>query len=83
MKVQKKKAKKCTQSIAIAALLINVLLFPGVGTIVGGRTSQGLLQMILFLIGVGLSFFLIGIPIIVVVWIWGLISGIQLIKEAE
>ncbi|HII13769.1 MAG TPA: hypothetical protein HA360_01710, partial [Nanoarchaeota archaeon] len=72
-----------SQGLAIAALLINVLLIPGLGTIIAGRKSEGLFQLILLIIGIALSFFLIGIPIVILVWIWGLVTGIQLIKEAE
>ncbi|MSR85774.1 hypothetical protein EXS74_00080 [Candidatus Woesearchaeota archaeon] len=79
----KKTKKKVSQSMAIAALLLNVLLMPGLGTIIAGRTSEGLLQIILLVVGIALSFFLIGIPIVILVWIWGLVTGVQLIKEAE
>ncbi|HIH15271.1 MAG TPA: hypothetical protein HA294_01070 [Nanoarchaeota archaeon] len=58
-------------------------MIPGLGTIIAGRKSEGLFQLILLIIGIALSFFLIGIPIVILVWIWGLVTGIQLIKEAE
>ena len=83
MVTKKKTKKKVSQGLAIAALLINVLLIPGLGTIIAGRKSEGLFQLILLIIGIALSFFLIGIPIVILVWIWGLVTGIQLIKEAE
>lgn len=85
MKQKRKKItkKKMSQNMAIAALLVNVLLMPGLGTIISGRTSEGLLQLILLVLGLALSVFLIGIPIIMLVWVWGLVTGIQLIKEAQ
>jgi len=83
MVTKKKTKKRVSQGLAIAALLINVLLIPGLGTIIAGRKSEGLFQLILLIIGIALSFFLIGIPIVILVWIWGLVTGIQLIKEAE
>ena len=83
MVTKKKTKKKVSQGLASAALLINVLLIPGLGTIIAGRKSEGLFQLILLIIGIALSFFLIGIPIVILVWIWGLVTGIQLIKEAE
>ncbi len=82
-KTKKTTKKKVSQSMAIAALLLNVLLMPGLGTIIAGRTSEGLLQIILLVVGLALSFFLVGIPIVILVWIWGLVTGVQLIKEAE
>ncbi|MBS3146023.1 hypothetical protein J4414_04445 [Candidatus Woesearchaeota archaeon] len=77
------KHKRPTQGIAIAALLLNILVFPGLGTIIGGRTTEGIYQIVLFIAGIALSFILVGIPIVIGVWIWALVSGIQLIKEAE
>lgn len=83
IKKEKKTTKKVSQNLAIAGLLINVLLIPGLGTIIAGRSSEGLFQLILLVVGIALSFFLIGIPIVILVWIWGLVSGIQLIKESQ
>lgn len=82
-KTKKTTQKKLSQGVAIAALLINVLLMPGLGTIIAGRTSEGILQLILLVLGMALSLFLIGIPLLMLVWIWGLITGIQLIKESQ
>ena len=82
-KTKKTTKKKMSQNMAIAALLVNVLLMPGLGTIISGRTSEGLLQLILLVLGLALSVFLIGIPIVILVWVWGLVTGIQLIKEAQ
>jgi len=75
--------KKPSQGIALAALLLNILIMPGLGTLVGGRISTGITQLVLFIIGIPLSIIIIGIPLIIGVWIWGLVTGIQLIKEAE
>ena len=78
-----KKSKKISPSIAILALLLNILLIPGVGSLVGGRTTAGVWQLILFLVGIPLSFVIVGIPMIGIAWIWGLVTGIQIVKEAE
>ncbi len=78
------KKKKVSQGLAIAALLLNILILPGLGSIVGGRTNPGVTQLILFLIGIPLIFvFFIGIPLMIAMWIWGLITGIQIIKESQ
>jgi len=79
----KARSRKMSQGLAIVCLLLNILVFPGLGTVVGGRVSEGILQIILLIIGIALSFFLIGIPLVILVWVWGLITGIQFIKEAE
>jgi len=79
--------KKPSQGIAIAALLLNILIIPGLGTLVGGRTGSGVTQLVLSIVSWMLIFTLIGaiigIPLIIGMWIWGLVTGIQLIKEAE
>lgn len=77
------KKKKPSQGIAIAALLLNILVLPGLGSLIGGRTTAGIIQLVLFIIAIPLSFILIGIPLIIAMWIWALVTGIQLIKEAE
>jgi TM2 domain-containing membrane protein YozV len=82
-KTPKKKTKKPTQGIAIVALLLNILVLPGLGSIIGGKTNPGTAQLILFLAGIPLSLVLIGIPLIIAAWIWGIVTGIEIIKESE
>ena len=77
------KPKKPSEVIAIAALLLNILVLPGLGTIIAGRTSTGTTQLVLFLIGIPLTFILIGIPLMIGVWIWGIVTGIQIVKESQ
>ena len=77
------KKKKPSQGIAIAALLLNILVLPGLGSLIGGRTTEGIIQLVLFIIAIPLSFILIGIPLLIAMWIWALVTGIQIIKEAE
>lgn len=71
--------------LAVIALVMNILLFitPGLGTIVAGKTKTGFLQLTLGLLGAFLSLIIIGIPILLTAWIWGIITGIQLIKKAQ
>jgi len=68
---------------AIGGLVINVLFWPGLGTIIGGETKIGVWQMVLFAIGAILSFILIGIPLAIGIWIWALVSSINQIKASE
>ena len=95
--MKKKNKKKISEGMAVIALLLNILLLPGLGTLIAGRITTGIIQVVLLflswiLIVVGVLFlaFLIGIPILIIgcllslsVWIWSLITGIQLIKEAQ
>lgn len=71
-----------TKNTAIAALVVNIV-FPGVGSLIGGRTRTGIIQLVLGLIGLGLSLILIGLPLLLAVWVWALITGIQILNEAN
>lgn len=74
---------KTSKGVAIAALLLNVLLLPGLGSIIAGRTTEGVIQLVLTLVGIPLSLFLVGIPLIIAAWIWALVTSIQILQEAE
>lgn len=105
----KKKAKKQTKAklvqpkkeehsgdktLQIIGLIVNILILPGLGSIIGGRIKTGIWQIVLIvvaillcLVGIPLSLILIGIPLIVLgcllgfaVWIWGIVTGIQMIQ---
>ena len=83
------------ESIAIVALILNILILPGLGTLIGGRIKEGIWQIALLvgsaIIGIFLSLTVVlmpvGIPLIflgaLAAWIWGIVSGIQLVREAE
>jgi hypothetical protein len=92
-------AAKPSKGMAVAALLINVFLIPGLGTVLAGKQPQGGYQIGFLLAGVvvmvlgaalatlavGLAVILIllGILGIVVAWIWSIVSGFQLIATAD
>lgn len=75
-----------TLGVAIGALVLNLFL-PGVGSITGGRVREGVVQMILTLVGLYLVFNLFLRPLAIVLlfamWVWGLITAIQLLGEAQ
>ena len=48
---------------------------PGLGTMVNGNVGRGVLILALYAVGWILSLFLIGIPILIGAWIWGLVNG--------
>ena len=77
------KRRGSSQGLAIAALLLNILIIPGLGSIIGGRTGTGVKQLVLAIIGAIFTFVFIGIPILIAAWIWGIVTGIQLIKESD
>lgn len=60
-----------------AVSLIVSFFIPGVGSMINGDTGTGVAILVLYVIGVALSFVLIGIPLAIGVWIWGLIDAYQ------
>lgn len=61
---------------AMAGLLLN-LVVPGLGSLVAGRTGEGITQLLLFMVGIPLCFVLIGIPICIATWGWALSTGLR------
>lgn len=72
-----------TQGQAVAALCLNAMVCPGVGSLVGGRTSTGMAQLALFLLGLPLAFVAVGVPLMLAAWVWGIATGAQLMTEAR
>lgn len=76
-----------SEGLAIAGLLINILLISGVGSLVGGRTTEGIWQLVMLGVGFLLIFTIVGIilaiPLFIASWIWGLVTGIQMIQDAN
>jgi TM2 domain-containing membrane protein YozV len=73
--------------LAIAGLIINIILFPGLGSIIAGRTKTGLWQLLMMVVGIVFTLTvigaIIGIPLMIVAWIWGIVTGVQAVKEAS
>jgi len=60
------------------AIIVN-FFFPGIGSFFVGKVGQGIAQIILYIIGVlfiltGIGM-IIGIPLCIGVWIWGLVTA--------
>jgi TM2 domain-containing membrane protein YozV len=58
-----------------AVSLILSFFIPGLGTMVNGNVGRGVLILVLYVVGWVLSFLLIGIPLLIGAWIWGLVDG--------
>lgn len=71
-----------SESTAVAAMVLNVII-PGTGSLVAGRLSVGLMQLMLWVIGAPLSLLLIGLPLATATWIWSLLTGIKILEEAK
>jgi TM2 domain-containing membrane protein YozV len=51
------------------------VFIPGLGSMVAGNAGIGALILVLYIVGIILSAFLIGIPIAIGMWIWGLVNA--------
>jgi TM2 domain-containing membrane protein YozV len=60
-----------------AVSLIISFFIPGVGSMVNGDAGIGVAILVLWLLGVGASIFLIGLPLAIGAWIWGMIDAYQ------
>jgi TM2 domain-containing membrane protein YozV len=58
------------------SLLVSFFV-PGVGSLMNGDTTTGVLILCLFIVSIPLLFFLIGVPLYIGVWIWGMIDAYQ------
>lgn len=76
-------ARAVSEGMAIAALLLNVIVWPGLGSLVAG-VQKGWAQGFLFLGGGVLTLTIvgaiIGIPMMIGAWIWGVVTGVHLIQ---
>ncbi len=73
---QRKEAISSAHPNAVVALILNIF-FPGVGTLVLGQTTPGIIQLVLWIVSIPLMFILIGFPLYLAVWIWALVLSIQ------
>jgi TM2 domain-containing membrane protein YozV len=68
---------------AALGLFLNAMVCPGVGSLIGGRTGAGVAQLSLFLIGLPLAVLHVGLPLIMVAWVWGIATGAAMISESH
>ena len=76
--------KSKDKTLQIVGLILNILILPGLGTIIGGgekRRNRGIIQLVLFLIGIPLAFVIIGGFLMFAMWVWALVDGIQMVTE--
>ncbi len=82
--------------LAIAALILNILVAPGIGSLVGGRWGAGFAQLALsgstWVLVMILAFSstvaaVAFVPLAIVLgaaaWIWGIVTGVQLLEQAR
>jgi TM2 domain-containing membrane protein YozV len=60
-----------------ALAIVTNIFIPGVGTLIVGKVGQGVAQILLYGLGIVLSFTVIGaivgIPLVIGIWIWGIV----------
>lgn len=66
----------------VLAVIFNIFL-PGVGTFFTGQIGLAVGQLLLYIVGVLASFIFIGIPIVLGVWIWGIVTAANWDPNAE
>ena len=71
-----------SEGTAVTALVLNIII-PGSGSLIAGRTSQGVIQLVMWVVSFPLCLVLIGFPMLLAVWIWSLVSGIQILEESK
>ncbi len=76
--------QQITSGLAIGALILNLVL-PGVGSlVVGGEYKQtGIYQLVLYVVGLVLSIWVVGIFIAFAAWVWALITSIDILKKSS
>lgn len=80
--------KKCSKALPIIGLLINILIAPGLGTLIGGGTKRvrnGLIQLILSIVAWALVLTtvgaVIGAPLLFAMWVWSIVDMAKAIGE--
>lgn len=58
-----------------ALSLVLSFFLPGLGTLINGQTGKGIGIMAGYFLGMVLSIILIGIPIMLGFWVWGMVDG--------
>ena len=58
-----------------AVSLIVSFFIPGVGSMINGDVGTGIAILMLYIVGWVLAVFLIGIPLAIGAWIWGLVDA--------
>jgi TM2 domain-containing membrane protein YozV len=73
---------KVDEGTALVGLLVNLPL-PGVGSLIAGRTREGILQLVMVGVALPLCFLLVGFPLLFGAWVWALVTGINAVNAAK
>lgn len=75
--------EEVSETLAIICLLLNILILPGLGSLIAKRTKAGIWQLVMAIVGIPLCFIIIGFFVIAAAWIWSLITGLDILKKAK
>ncbi|MCH8519799.1 MAG: hypothetical protein LAT82_03520 [Nanoarchaeota archaeon] len=71
------------KSTAILGLVLNIVVLPGIGSILAQQRNIGIIQIFVSLISFPLMYYYIGFITFSMVWIWGIITGVQIINSVN
>jgi len=84
---ERQRRGKISLVFAVIALLLNILIVPGIGSVIAGRIRSGIIQILLAVIGFFLWLTVMGniagIFMLIVAWVWALITGINIVKDSD
>ena len=70
------------QTRAVIGIVLNLIIMPGLGTIVGGDTRTGLWQIFLVIVGAVTAAWLVGFILIFAAWVWAIVSSVEQLQRA-
>ena len=70
---------KSKTTAGLLQLLLSIVGLPGIGHLYVGRTSIGLIQLVGTIAGWLLVCVVIGIPVVIGLWVWGVVDGILML----
>ena len=84
-----------SHAVLFIGLIVNSMAFPGVGSIIAGVMKQGIVQAVLFIIGVSLAVIgfrmadpiaglvttMIGSFMVLIAWVWGIATSIIAVRK--
>jgi TM2 domain-containing membrane protein YozV len=76
-----KHVSKAASPRGINAMVMN-LIIPGLGSIYGGKAGIGVAQLLLFLAGIPLCWYIIGFVMIPAAWLWSAITGFMMLSSS-
>ena len=79
-----KKEKSISLGIAFAALIANILI-PGIGTLIAGKISSGVVQLFIFGLGLITTFIIgwTGIAALIIAWAWAFATSLIILKNSR